>query len=60
MLPTDILSIQRIVGFYDGGDKLKIPEIMQKILERAGKRQKTEVETLQALANDFKQKGYSI
>jgi hypothetical protein len=39
MLPPDILSIQRIVGFTDGVDKLKISDIMLKIMERAGKRQ---------------------
>ena len=37
MLPPDILSIQRIVGFADA-DRLKIADIMLKIMERAGKR----------------------
>jgi Ca2+-binding EF-hand superfamily protein len=61
MLPPDVLSIQRIVGFYQGQcERLKIADIMLKIMERASKRQKTEVDTLLALANDFKAKNYSI
>lgn len=39
MLPPDILSVQRIIGFYAGAcERLKIADIMLKILERAGKR----------------------
>lgn len=63
MTPNDILSIQRIVGFYDGGEpvlKLKISDIMMRIMERSGKRQKLEIETLQTLAQEFRAKGYSI
>lgn len=61
MLPTDIISIQRIVGFSQGiVERLKIADIMLKIMERAGKRQKTEVETLQSLTNAFKDMNYSI
>ena len=33
---------------------------MIKIMERAGKRQQTEVDTLKALANEFKAKAYSV
>lgn len=53
MTPNDILSIQRIVGFYDGGQpvlKLKVADIMLRIMERSGKRQKLEIETLETLA----------
>jgi hypothetical protein len=53
MSPNDILSIQRIVGFHEGGEpvlKLKISQIMLKIMERSQKRQKIEIETLETLA----------
>jgi len=60
MTPQDILSIQRIVGFIDNVDKLKITDIMVRIMERAGKRQETEVETIKTLANEFKSRGYSL
>ena len=60
MTPQDILSIQRIVGFIDNIDKLKITDIMVRIMERAGKRQEAEIDTLKSLANEFKTKGYSI
>ena len=45
MTPNDILSIQRIVGFYDGGEpvlRLKVSEIMLRILERSKKRGQVE------------------
>lgn len=61
LLPTDILSLQRIVGFCDGGsDKLKISDIMLRIMERAEKRKMVEIDTLKTLAAEFKQKGYSL
>lgn len=63
MMPPDILSIQRIVGFYEGSspvEKLKVADIMLKIMERAGKRSQIEIETLKTLAKEFKSKGYSI
>ncbi len=60
MTPQDILSIQRIVGFIDNVDKLKITDIMVRIMERAGKRQEAEIDTLKTLANEFKTKGYSV
>ena len=60
MTPQDILSIQRIVGFIDNIEKLKITDIMVRIMERAGKRQDAEVETLKTLANEFKSRGYSL
>lgn len=60
MLPPDILSIQRIVGFYDGSDRLKVQDIMLKIGERANKRQQTEVETMKSLGYEFRSKNYSI
>ena len=60
MLPPDILSIMRIVGFVDLVDKLKISDIMTRIMERASKRQQTEVDTLKTLAQEFKSKGYSL
>lgn len=60
MLPTDIMSLQRIVGFCDGVDKLKISDIMAKIMERAEKRKMVEIDTLKTLANEFKSKGLSI
>ena len=60
LLPPDQLSICRIVGFIDLVDKLKITDIMARIMERASKRQDTEVETLKALAAEFKSKGYSM
>ena len=53
MRPNDVLSIQRIVGFYEGGQpvfKLKISDIMLRIMERSKKRGQVEQETLQALA----------
>jgi hypothetical protein len=50
MMPQDILSVQRIVGFIENTEKLKVTDIMVKIMERAGKRQKTEVDTLNSLA----------
>ena len=59
MTPPDILSIQRIVGYYQA-EKLKVQEIMMKIMERAGKRAQIEVDTLKQLAVEFKSKGYSI
>jgi Ca2+-binding EF-hand superfamily protein len=59
MLPPDILSVQRIVGFYTV-ERMKIADIMLKILERAGKRQQTEVQTLQGLAREFQQKEYTL
>ena len=46
MLPPDVLSIQRIVGFVEGAEKLKISEIMKRIMERAAKRQMTEIDTM--------------
>ena len=46
MLPPDILSIQRIVGFIEAIDKLKIGDIMAKIMQRASLRQDTEIATL--------------
>ncbi|CDW84796.1 ankyrin repeat [Stylonychia lemnae] len=63
MTPNDILSIQRIVGFYEGGQpvhKLKITDIMMRIYERSKKRGQIEQETLQTLANEFRSKGYGI
>jgi hypothetical protein len=36
MTPQDIVSIQRIVGFINNIEKLKITDIMVKIMERAG------------------------
>lgn len=60
LLPPDILSIQRIVGFIEAIEKLKIPEIMSKIMQRASLRQDTEIATLKALAAEFKAKNYSI
>jgi hypothetical protein len=63
MTPNDVLSIQRIVGFYEGGQpvhKLKVSDIMLRIMERSKKRGQIEQETLQTLANEFKAKGYSI
>ena len=60
MSPTDILSIQRIVGFCEGQDRLKVAEIMLRIMERAGKRSQVEQDTLKALAAEFKAKSYSI
>ena len=53
MTPNDILSIQRIVGFYDGGEpvlRLKVSEIMLRILERSKKRGQVEQDTLKTLA----------
>jgi hypothetical protein len=38
LLPPDILSIQRIVGFIEAIEKLKIPDIMSKIMQRASLR----------------------
>lgn len=63
MTPNDVLSIQRIVGFYEGGQpvrKLKISDIMLRIMERSKKRGQVEQETLQTLANEFRAKGYSL
>ena len=60
MLPTDILALQRIVGFCDGTDTLKISDIMTKLKERADKRSLIEIETLKTLATEFKAKNYSI
>ena len=63
MTPNDILSIQRIVGFYDGGEpvlRLKVSEIMLRILERSKKRGQVEQDTLKTLAQEFKSRGYSI
>ena len=60
MLPPDILSLQRIVGFIEVTEKLKIPDIMSKIMQRASLRQDTEIATLKALAAEFKAKNYSI
>lgn len=33
---------------------------MVRIMERAGKRQETEVDTIKTLANEFKSRGYSL
>ncbi len=63
MTPNDTLSIQRIVGFYDGGQpvsKLKVADIMLRIMERSGKRQKLEIETLETLAQEMRAKNYTI
>ncbi len=60
MTPQDILSIQRIVGYIENIEKLKIADIMVKIMERAGKRQQAEIDTLYSLAQEFKSKGYSL
>lgn len=38
LLPPDILSIQRIVGFIEAIERLKIPDIMSKIMQRASLR----------------------
>ena len=54
------MSLQRIVGFCDGVDKLKISDIMAKIMERAEKRKMVEIDTLKTLANEFKSKGLSL
>lgn len=61
--PTDILSLQRIVGFYEGSSavqKLKVSDIMLKIMERSQKRGQVEQDTLKTLAMEFKSKGYTI
>lgn len=60
MLPTDILALQRIVGFCDGTDTLKISDILTKLKERADKRSLIEIDTLKTLAAEFKAKSYSI
>ena len=53
MTPQDILSIQRIVGFYGTIERLKIPDIMTRIMDRVGKRKDAELETLQTLDQEF-------
>jgi Ca2+-binding EF-hand superfamily protein len=48
------------VGFYGTLEKLKIPDIMARILDRVGKRKEAELETLQALAQEFQTRGYTL
>ena len=63
MTPNDTFSIQRIVGFFDGSEavlRLKVSEIMLRIMERGKKRGEMEQDTLKTLAQEFKSRGYSI
>jgi len=48
-----VLALQRVAGFFDGGEllqRLKIADVMVRIQERAAKRQRLEVEVLETLA----------
>lgn len=60
MSPNDCFALQRVVGFVNNTNRLKVDDIMMRIMERANKRAMIEQQTLMRLSNDIKSKGYTL